>query len=124
MAFTSEQNEYILRLYAESGNSPSRAIELFKERFGHPVTYQTLRGRWRDAGYKPNRRGGQRYGLTEEKIRILHDKYEGDIGKMLEELGRTNPESLVQRCRELELIICNIPKIKRRESEPFPGHIV
>jgi|TARA_Y100000034_G_scaffold74282_1_gene89371 hypothetical protein len=124
MNLTSEQNNYILELYKKSGNSPSRAVELYGEKFGRSVSSATIRRKWKATGYKPNPRGGQNNGLTDGQFRGLHNRYKGDMEKMMEDTGRRSPRSLVQRCDELNLEVYNVPKTKRRKSEPFPNHIV
>lgn len=127
MAFTPEQNEYILRLYEESNNNLSKAEELFRKEFKIYITPQTIKNKWEKAGYKLNPRGGVNNGLTDDEIRGLYVKCEGNLEQMMENLNRENPIALSRRCRRLELKVYNIPKalkIKRKESEPFPGYIV
>ena len=124
MVFTKEQNQYILRLYGETNNRPSKAEELFKEEFGIYITSQTIKTKWRNEGYKPNSRGGANNGLTDNEVSELHIKCEGNMEKMLKDVGRENPQSLVKRCKRLNLKTSNIPKTKKRESEPFTNYIL
>ena len=125
MSLTTEQNNYVLELYGESGNSRTKAAELFEEKFGCSVSVFTIKNKWKNAGYELNPHGGNR-GLTDKQVRELHGKYDGNVEEMLRELGRESSASLVERCKKLDLEVFNIPKakIKKRESEPFPGYIV
>jgi|TARA_B100001971_G_C18249184_1_gene576795 hypothetical protein len=119
MHLTLEENRYVLELYDITDNGLSRAVELYEEKFGKSVSSNTIRRKWKNAGYKPNPSGGQNNGLTDRQFRELHGKHEGDVVRMMEELGRENHRSLVRRCNGLSLRYNNIPKIRKRKSDYF-----
>tara|TARA_B100000315_G_C14398580_1_gene505388 strand:- start:17 stop:397 length:381 start_codon:yes stop_codon:yes gene_type:complete len=126
MRFTLEQERYILRLYKDTKGSTSTACKRFIEEFpGRSVSFVTIRGRWRNAGYKLRQSGGRNNGLSDDQIIALHGEYNGDIERMMESLGRKSSDALVDMCQKLDLPFINAPKRKsKRGSEPFPGYDV
>ena len=124
MVFTEEQNDYISRLYDLSENSPSEAKRLFELEFpGRTITEATIRYKWKDLGYERNPHGGHRSGLSDDDVRGLSDKYDGDIQKMMEECNQRSVGSFVKRCRDLGLKVHNVPIQRQKQKDYLPGYI-
>lgn len=124
MIFTEGQNDYISRLYDLSDNSPSEAKRLFEEKFGITITVGTIRNKWKDLGYERNPHGGRRSGLSDDDVRGLRNKYEGDLQKMMEECNQSGVSSFLKRCRDLGLKVHNVPIKRKKPKDYLPGYIV
>lgn len=118
---TGSEKNRLLNLYTECYKGHNKAARLFNE--GHTnsqITPQEVIQFWGSIDLEISKAGGYRHGLSEENLRKLHKKYEGNIEKMCEESG-VRLTILVKRCRDYNLPY--IPPRKPKISQEYKSKI-
>lgn len=83
MAYTEEENICMLELYELSKKTPKVAVGLFKEKFGYEPHETTIKGRWKNAGFILQDRGGLRHGFDRKSFIEFYHEHGGDIKSMI-----------------------------------------
>lgn len=101
--YSKEQNDFIIHLYFKTGNSLSLAQKMYGEKYGELIPQNTIRRKWRKEELEPNSHGGHRHGNSDEQLKELHRKYDGDLKKIAEEGEYTSIDHLKRRLNKLGL---------------------
>ena len=112
MAHYEEDREYIRELNEQTGNSQTKAQELYWQEKGQIISLAYIRRVWDEAGFERNPHGGRRNGMPEEEFRILYENCGGDVQEMATKSGH-KASSLTTKCRKLGLPSLNKPESSR-----------
>ncbi|MBI3623142.1 hypothetical protein HY212_03635 [Candidatus Pacearchaeota archaeon] len=115
MSFDDEQRNYISTLYYVANKNSRAASDLYAEKYRQYVSPAFFVQQWKRDGHDFGKRGGQRNGLADNGLRVLHKKHNGDLDKMAEESG-FSVRTVKDRCEQLSL---SYIKTKRQPQ----GHI-
>jgi len=114
MPFSREQKEFITRklygLHWLSAANGVKAVRLFREYWGEPISHQTIYTYWKANGLQPGPLGGHRHGATDDDLRRLYRSHDGNLERIMETTGIKHMKTLRKRCYKLGLI---------KPKEPF-----
>lgn len=78
---------FLIENYNPKNPNAAEAARKFREKFGRTPSNRYVNNIWKSLGFSVGKRGGRRYGLSDEEAIKYHAKYGGNPSAASEEAG-------------------------------------